>query len=499
MDENNVLVASHVSKRYGGVFALSDVSFSLQKGEILGLCGENGAGKSTLVKILGGHVTPDSGTLTVAGNKIELGKRIDPSLITIVHQELSILPHLSVLDNVMLGMRSKGVLYFRRRYVQQVKQHLAAVGLEHISPFQLASSLSLAERQLVEIARGLASGAQVLLLDEPTATLSDAEIDKVFAVMRKLKAAGTTLVMISHRLDEIFTITDRVTVFRSGQHIFTRATQNLTSPELVSAMLGHDMERRAKRPPRQYGGELLSCHKLAIRDHYGPLDFHCEQGEIVALVGQMGSGADLLLQTLAGLAPQQQGTINLSGQPVHLNSVRDAGQHAISYVPEDRAGKGAFLDAPIGTNLTSRALSALSNKGVIQRRQDTQFAAQLAQAFTLNAKRNQQAVSTLSGGNQQKVVLGKAVATDPKLLLLNEPTRGVDIGARADIYDRLRARADKGLAIVFYSTDLEEILDFADRIVTVFKGQVVRSLAREQASQEGILQDILNGKQQEAA
>ncbi|WP_440878998.1 sugar ABC transporter ATP-binding protein [Vibrio natriegens] len=499
MEAKNILTANNISKRYGGVFALNDVSFSLRSGEILGLCGENGAGKSTLVKILGGYVTPDTGTLEIGGMNVELGKRVDPSLITIVHQELSILPHLSVLDNIVIGMKENGQIYRRGRYTEQVTKLLADVGLEHISPHQLAETLSLAERQLVEIARGLASGAHVLLLDEPTATLSDAEIEKVFSIMRKLKAAGTTLVIISHRLDEVFTITDRVTVFRGGKHIFTRNTKDVTGPELVSAMLGHEVERGVIRPQRQHGDVLLECKNVQIENGYGPLDFTCHKGEIVAVVGQLGAGADLFLRTLAGLAPAEQGVILLNQNPIALNSIYDAEQQAISYVPEDRAGKGAFLEAPIGMNLTSRPLDVLSHWGVISKPKDTKNGVELAESFTLNPDRNHEPVSSLSGGNQQKVVLGKAIATNPNLLLLNEPTRGVDIGARADIYQRLRDRADQGLSIVFYSTDLEEILDFADRIVTVFKGEVINSVLRKDATQESILQDILHGKARDAA
>lgn len=499
MANNTALRASTISKRYGGVFALNNVGFELNEGEILGLCGENGAGKSTLVKILGGLVTPDSGELTIAGQRVELGRRIDPALITIVHQELSILPHLSVLDNIMIGIQDHHFLYLRRRYTRQVRQHLAAVGLSHIDPDILASELSLAERQLVEIARGLASGARVLLLDEPTATLSEAEIANVFAVMRSLRQQGTAMVIISHRLDEIFAITDRVTVFRNGCHIFTRDTASVSSSELVSAMLGHDVERGVVRPVRPCGERHLTATQLGLKQVYGPLNFHCDKGEIVALVGQLGSGADHLLRTLAGLATADQGQILIDGQTVQLTSVAAAARCGIAYVPEDRAGKGVFLDAPIGINLTSRTLAELSSWGVISAQRDQAQAAALASAFTVDPARNHENVSVLSGGNQQKVVLGKAIATRPSLLLLNEPTRGVDIGARAEIYDRLRALADAGLSIIFYSTDLEEVLDFADRVVTVFKGRIVRDAPRPQFDSENLLHDIVHGPDRSAA
>ncbi|QND44414.1 sugar ABC transporter ATP-binding protein (plasmid) [Rhizobium lusitanum] len=494
-----MLIATGISKQYGGVFALDNVGFELVAGEIHGLCGENGAGKSTLVKILGGLVEPSSGELTIDGHGVVLGRRIDPSLITIVHQELSILPHLSVLDNIVIGMQDKSMLYLRKRYVARVKHHLSAVGLDHVDPWSRAGGLSLAERQLVEIARGLASGAKVLLLDEPTATLSDAEIEKVFAVMRKLKDGGTTMVIISHRLDEIFAITDRVTVFRSGRHIFTRDTAALTGPELVRAMLGHDVERGVERPVRATGKCRLALEKAEVAGAYEPCDLTFAEGEIVAIVGQLGSGADVILKSLAGLAPLTTGALRIDGRLEELYSIRDAASQAIAYVPEDRAAKGVFLDAPIGVNLTSHSLADLSRGGVISRRRDRKRTRELAEALTIDPRRTLENVSVLSGGNQQKVALGKAIAPAPDVLLLNEPTRGVDIGARADIYDRLRRRADAGLSIIFYSTDLEEVLEFADRVITVFRGKIIRDASRVGLTSESILHDILHGPEKEAA
>ncbi|WP_106285807.1 sugar ABC transporter ATP-binding protein [Paraburkholderia sp. BL25I1N1] len=493
---DSILIAQHLSKRYGGVEALRDVSFELRRGEIHGLCGENGAGKSTVVKILGGVVKPDTGTIVVDNEPLALGERVDPRLISIVHQELSIVPHLSVLDNVMLGAPEVGAVYIRRRFERIVREHLDAVGLQHIHPAQLASTLSLAEKQLVEIARGVARGARVLLLDEPTATLSEAEITQVFHVLYKLRDAGASLVIISHRLDEIFALTDRVTVFRSGQHIWTRETAGLTSDELVHAMIGRDLVRSdhaasthsvSGKPTR------LRTRSLAAPGRFSAVDLAVAPGDIVAIAGQLGSGADAFVEALAGLHPEYGGYIELDGSAVALRSIDMAHAAGIAYVPDDRAGKGVFLDAPIGVNLTSHVLSTISPRGWLSAMAERQLAVSLATQFQIDPSRMPHDVSTLSGGNQQKVAIAKAAATRPRLLLLNEPTRGVDIGARAEIYARLRTMTQTGMTVIFYSTDLEEIMEVAQRIVTVYRGNVVRVRERSNTTGDDILQDILHG------
>jgi ABC-type sugar transport system ATPase subunit len=493
----SVLVAQGLSKRYGGVQALDNVGFELRAGEIHGLCGENGAGKSTLVKVLGGFVRPDTGTVTVSGVPMALGRKVDPALISIVHQELSIVPHLSVLDNVVLGAREVGWLYRRADFRATVRRHLDEVGLQHLDLERSAGQLSLAEQQLVEIARGIARGARVLLLDEPTATLTDAEIERVFAVLRRLRDAGTTIVIISHRLDEVFALTDRVTVFRSGRHIFTRDTGSLGSAELVRAMIGHDVARgvHAGRPARASTGEpRLRLRDWSLPRAFGPFDLDFAPGEIVALVGQLGSGADALLQSLAGLRRGVSGRSHLDGAATPLHRIAAAYAAGIAYVAEDRAGKGVFLDAPIGTNLVSQVLGTVSQFGWLSRRRMQERAHELARAFALDPGRLTHDVSTLSGGNQQKVSLGKATATRPRLLLLNEPTRGVDIGARGEIYARLKEMTEReALTIVFYSTDLEEVMDLADRVITIYRGGIVRDARRSDMSADDVLHDMLHG------
>ncbi|WP_342611982.1 sugar ABC transporter ATP-binding protein [Burkholderia ambifaria] len=491
----SLLCARNLTKRYGGVKALTGVSLELAPGEIHALCGENGAGKSTFIKILGGLVQPDEGEIIVDGYPLKLGHRTDPKLISIVHQELAIVPTLSVLDNILLGGADQSEIYRRGQYRDAVREHLDSVGLSHIKLETPASRLSLAECQLVEIARGMSRQAKVLLLDEPTATLSDAEIVRVFEVARRLRDQGTAMIFVSHRLDEVFALTDRITVFRNGQHVLTQRTTDMTTAEVVKAMIGRELVHSKVKPPERRANVTprLSIDNLSVTDKVKDLSVSVAPGEILAVVGQLGSGAEVLVEALAGLRGDISGSVKLDGQTVKLDSVRNSLRAGIGYVAEDRADKGVFLDAPIAVNITSSVMAKFSRAGVMRRAGEQEEARRLASMFAIDPKRLPHEVSTLSGGNQQKVSLAKAVALSPRLLLLNEPTRGVDIGARSEIYGTLRRMADDGLSIVFYSTDLEEILELADSVLTVFRGRMVRHKPRFEIDGDTLLHDIVAG------
>ncbi|SAK89316.1 ABC transporter [Caballeronia catudaia] len=491
----SLLCARNLTKHYGGVKALTGVSLELVPGEIHALCGENGAGKSTFIKILGGLVQPDDGEITVDGHQLKLGQRTDPKLISIVHQELAIVPTLSVLDNILLGGADQKEIYRRSHYRDAVREHLDSVGLSHVKLDAPASRLSLAECQLIEIARGMSRHAKVLLLDEPTATLSDAEIVRVFEVARKLRDQGTAMIFVSHRLDEVFALTDRVTVFRNGQHVLTQRTADMTTAEVVKAMIGRELVHNQVKPPesRAHVTPRLEIDNLSVDGKIKDLSLKVAPGEIVAVVGQLGSGAEVLVEALAGLRGDISHAVKLDGQAVKLDSIRGSLRAGIAYVAEDRADKGVFLDAPIAINITASVMGKFTRAGVMRRAAEQEEARRLASMFTIDPKRLPHEVSTLSGGNQQKVSLAKAVALSPRLLLLNEPTRGVDIGARSEIYATLRKMADEGLAIVFYSTDLEEILELADTVMTVFRGRMVRHKPRFEIDGDTLLHDIVAG------
>lgn len=491
-----VLDVCNLRKTYGGVVAIKNIDFELQAGEIHGLCGENGAGKSTLVKILGGLVAPTEGQISVDGVQLKSGKRTDPRLISIVHQELSIIPDLTVLDNVLIGDPTGGELMHRSRDAAAVRRQLDDIGLGHVHLNTMARKLSLAEQQLVEITRGVVRGARILMLDEPTATLSDSEIRRVFAAVRWLKKNGSTIVFISHRLPEVFELTDRITVFRNGERVVTRATSDFTSVQLVQAMIGREVSgRHALGDAATENGNRvrLKLREFAVPGRFQKLSFDVGQGEVIAVVGQLGSGADSVVEALAGLKATYRGSIELDGSKIEIRSVLDAMKSSIAYVSEDRAGKGVFLEAAIETNICSSILDRVSSFGFVLRSQARERARNLAAQFQIDARRLPHDVSTLSGGNQQKVSLAKAVALDPRVLILNEPTRGVDIGARTEIYKQLRELARKGMSLIFFTTDIEEVHELADRVITIFRGTVVSDRPTGEISMDDILRDILHG------
>ena len=488
-----LLQATGLIKTYGGIVAVDGADLDVRPGEVMGLVGENGAGKSTIVKILAGLASPTEGTVTVDGQLIRPGRRTDPSVVSVVHQELSVVPALTVLDNVVVGAKGVGELYRRSRLRRGVLAALSAVGLGSIDVRRKASSLNLAERQLVEIARGLYRGARVLVLDEPTATLSDAEIARVFEAVRNVVARGTAVIFITHRLGEILALTDRVTVMRSGKVVMVGETDRLTAAELVEAILGRSLAAdTVGRDDVATGVDAIVMEQLTVPGALDHVDLRVGAGEIVAVVGQLGSGAAAVVEALGGLRPRHTGRIEVCGTLADLRTVHQSQRHGIAYVAEDRATKGVFLEATTQVNVTSRILERLSRLGWIQRQRELLAARRLGDQVAIDPRRLRSRVGELSGGNQQKVSLGQALALEPTVLALNEPTRGVDVGARQEIYHQLRRFADDGMAVLFFSSDIEEVMHLSDRVVTMYRGRVVaeRTTARTQADE--VLHDILH-------
>ncbi len=493
---STVLTVRGVCKSFGGVQALKGVDFDLDAGEIHALCGENGAGKSTLVRMIAGLMKPDEGEIRIDGSALKSGQLTSAKQVSVVYQELSIIPHLSVLDNVLLGDPAVGRLYIRKRYAARVRHILDQLGLTDVPLDVEAGRLAIAEQQLLEICRAVMRGARILILDEPTASLSDAEIQRVFKTVRWLRENGAAVIYISHRLTEIFALTDRITVFRNGQRVLTKPTQEWSHDELVAEMIGREV-KSAHAARASTDGErapkVLELKAVAVRGKFQPatLDFHA--GEIVGVIGQLGSGANALIETLAGLEPHHEGTINLRGSAVDAASLAAAMRAGIAYVPEDRGGKSLFLGAPIEVNLTSAILDRLNRGGFLSLGEARRRAVDLARRFQIDDRRLPLAASTLSGGNQQKVAIAKSVAMEPKVLVLNEPTRGVDVGARSEIYRELQALARRGLVVLFFSTDLEEIRELSQRVITVFRGEIVNDLPVDETSMESVLRDVVRG------
>jgi ABC-type sugar transport system ATPase subunit len=468
-----LLRLSQISKSFGAIQALDAVDFELHGGEVMALVGENGAGKSTLVKILAGLIRPDAGDIHLEGRSIGAGADLRHAGIAVVQQELSLVPTLSAAENVFLGHPAGPLVQLPGSVTSRARPYLEAVGLGDIDPATAASSFVVAEQQLIEVARLLARDARILILDEPTAALSDAEIARVKQVVRSLVAEGRSVIYITHRLGEVFELADRVTVFRNGRSQPPVRVDSLAPDELVERMLGRPLENLF--PPRssRLGAAVVDVQGLDGPGLASPVDLVARQGEILGLAGQVGSGASQLLQLLAGARSATSGLILLDGRPRRIDSPRMAKASGIAYCSGDRKLDGLFGVRSVTENLTSPSLRRVSVAGFISRRLERSLARSLSEFFMVDRRRLGSRASTLSGGNQQKVALGKWLGIEPRLLLIDEPTRGVDVGARAEIYGHLRRLADQDMAIVFASSDTQEVLGLADTVITFYRGTEV--------------------------
>ena len=480
-----LLQATHVRKQYGSVVALADASITIRAGEVMALLGQNGAGKSTLVGILSGRTRADAGQLTFDGRPIsghELARQGSP--VAVVQQELSLVPTMTVGQNVFLANPDIGRVYGERKAARLARPYLATAGLGALDPLTLAGRLSVGEQQLVELARALARHARLLILDEPTAALSEPEIARVLAVVRDLKARGVSVLYISHRLNEVIEIADRVTIVRDGRSLEAIEGDELHLERIIELMLGRKLEALYPTGERAFGStEVLRLENVTAAGIDAPVSMTINRGEIHGFAGQLGSAAGALIEVIAGVRPLTGGTISLQGEPVSISSPRRAKAAGVAYCSGDRKLDGIFGVRSVQDNLSAPALGSVAWGGWIRPRRERALAHDLAGAFAVTPGRMPYPVESLSGGNQQKVVLGKWLGIRPAVLLINEPTRGVDVGARSDIYTHLRALADGGLTIVFTSSEADEVIGLADVVSSFFRGTFVRtSPARDLSS-----------------
>lgn len=488
--------AEGITKRYGRVVALRDTSFDVADGEIHALCGHNGAGKSTLMKILAGVVRLDEGELRINGQTVSFNGPLDAQRvgISLVDQELSLVPQLSVEENILLGEAHPGLLSRSRRQRPRIRALLERVGLDGVAPTTPVGSLAIGQRQLVEIARALGRGAGMVILDEPTATLSDAEIEPVFAAIREIAAHGSSVIFVSHRLGEVLSLCNRVTIFRDGERIATRSTQDLDRPALIEMMVGASAKHSESHPRSPEGSDLVAS--IEIRDLTVPrrltefsLDVH--GGQIVGLAGQVGAGSSEVLKALAGLEPEASGSLTINSKRVGLGSPLRSRRAGIDFLPSDRKSEGLFLTHSVSHNLVATRLGALTRMGIVRVGRMAGIALHLAEVASIDAGRLRTSAGELSGGNQQKVLLGRCLERDgSRLLLLDEPTRGVDVGGRAELHSLIRRAADAGNAVLFASTELDEILSLADVVVTMFAGRIVSVRRRADATSTLVLADM---------
>jgi rhamnose transport system ATP-binding protein len=478
-----------ISKRFAATAALTDVSLDLLPGEVHGLVGENGAGKSTLVKILAGVHQPDTGTIALDGTPVHLsGPSHSRALgIAVVHQEPRLFPDLTVAENVFIGHAPSGLLgSIGWRAMRRAAQALFAELDVQFDVGAPVRGLSMADQQLIEIAKALSTDASVLILDEPTASLSAHEVERLFTIVRRLRDRGVAIMFVSHRLDEVFALCDRATVFRDGRHVITAPTAGLSTADLIRHMVGREVTLFPK-VENPIGEVLLEVTGLTRVGVFRDVSFSVRRGEIVGLAGLVGAGRSEVARVLFGIDRRDSGEVRLDGVPVEFGAPSAAMSAGIAYLPEDRHQEGLVLDFSIAQNVTLPILPRLFPRFLVRAAKEREVALEHTGQFNVRMTGVDQAVGALSGGNQQKVVLAKWLAAGPRVLILDEPTRGIDIGAKVEVHRLIAELAASGLAIVLISSDLPEILAMSDRIVVLHEGRVTAEIARSDATQERVM------------
>lgn len=488
-----ILETRNIHKRFPGVHALNDVSIDVFPGEVLAIVGENGAGKSTLMKVLAGAIQPDEGIVRIGGAEVDISspKRSQELGIGIIFQELSLVDALTVGENIYLGdlPRTKGLRWKVdwKELWSRTEVLLERVGVR-VRPQTPVRNLSVAQKQLVEIARALARNVRVLILDEPTSSLTSQETETLFDIIASLRERGVGIIYISHRLEEVFAIAQRVTVLRDGRMVGTVDIDDATHEGLVSMMVGRDLSHLFVRAKESYGPPFLEARGLRRAGVLEDIDFEVRPGEIVGIAGLVGSGRTELIRCLFGADPIDAGQITLGGEPVRIRSPRDAVRLGIGLVPEDRKLQALFLGMAVRENISVPVLSRLgSTPAFPSRARERGLANQFINNLQIRTPTMEQRVAALSGGNQQKVIIARWLATNPRVLFLDEPTRGIDVGAKAEVHGLIAQLAEQGVAIVMVSSELPEILGMSHRVVVMREGRLVANIPRADATEELIM------------
>ncbi len=479
-----------ITKQFGAVQALRGVDFRLFPGEVHALVGENGAGKSTLVKILAGVYRPDAGVMKVGGEPTVLRSPTQAQAlgIAVVQQEPMLFPDLDVAENVFMGRHPRdrfGRVDWRRMY-REVDQLLASLDVP-LSSHTPVQGLSVAEQQLVEIAKALSIQARVLVLDEPTAALSSHEVEELFTIVKQLRERGAAILFVSHRLDEVFAIADRLTIFRDGTHIITAPVSEMTTEELIKHMVGRELSNLYPKGEAEIGDVVLDVRHLTRPGVFADVSFQLRRSQILGFAGLVGAGRTEVARVLFGIDQAESGEIWLKGKKVRIRSPQQAVDYGIAYVPEDRHLQGLVMDFSIASNVTLAILDRVSSLGLIDPRRERKVADDYSSRLRIRSASIEQLVSALSGGNQQKVVLSKWLATNPTVLILDEPTRGIDVGAKAEVHRIISDLAASGLAIILISSELPEVLAMADEVVVLHEGHVTGTFTRSEATQERVM------------
>lgn len=481
-----------VSKSFPGVKALDNVSLMAYGGEVTALMGENGAGKSTLMKILSGVYKKDEGKIFIEGSEVEVKgiKSAEEAGITIIHQELSVLNNLTVSENIFLGNEKHNKFTGRinkKLLDERSKMFLEQIGCD-IDPNRLVSTLNVGEKQMIEIAKALTKNARIIIMDEPTTALTDVETENLFKVIENLRKKGIAIIYISHRMEEIFKICHRVEVLRDGKYAGSAEIKDIDNDKLIAMMVGRTIEDQFPYRDVKKGDLALEVKNLSCKEGVKGASFTLRQGEILGIAGLMGSGRTELAKTIFGEYKKTSGEISLNGSPININSISDAINNGICYLSEDRKKEGCILGMSVGENMTLCNLKKYENKfKSLDKKEEAKDIEYYIKKINIKTPNKEQFIKNLSGGNQQKVILAKWLMLSPEVLIIDEPTRGIDVGAKKEIYELLNELKASGKAIIMISSDLPEVLGISDRIMVMSEGRISGELNRDEANQESIM------------
>ena len=495
MSEKTILSVKDIVKTYPGVVAIDHVSFDVREGEVHALIGENGAGKSTLIKTLSGAITPDSGTITIDGKSFS---SLTPATakeqgISVIYQEFTLIPGISAAENVFLGEKTTpGIFVDIKDRERRAKELFDQMGVS-LDPSQKVRSLSPAMQQIVEIAKAISKNVKILIMDEPTAPLTTNEVATLFRIIRDLKARGVTIIFISHRLEELFAVADRVTVMRDGQYVATKNIADIDRPQLIAMMAGREMKESYPARKSQIGEEVLRVEHLTGNGDTN-ISFTLHRGEILGFAGLVGAGRTELMRVIYGADPMESGKIFVEGKPVRIRSCSDAIKNGIGYIPEDRKNQGVFLRNTIKWNTVINNIQGYSKGIFVDEKQEDAVAQDYKERFSIRTPSLEQKVGNLSGGNQQKVVIAKTLAANSNIIIFDEPTRGIDVSAKQEIYKLMNELVEAGKAIIMVSSDMPELLGMSDRIVVIAEGHKNGEVEKADFDQNCILDLASGGK-----
>ena len=485
-----------IQKNFGGVRALKNAELCLKPGEIHALIGENGAGKSTLIRVLSGVYAADGGEVLLEGEKVHFNSPAEgiKAGISVIYQEFALVQHMTVMENVLLDDFRSGKIVNWKQMREKAQNFLESVGFDNINVDAKVKDLSVAYQQVVEICKALTRNAKVLVLDEPTAVMTNREVEQLFRLLRDLRAKGVSILYVSHRLEEIFEICDRITVMRDGEYVTTVNTTDINQSQLASMMVGRDMSNFF--PPRQHniGEEVLRAEHIKAGIMVKDISFNVRKGEIVGLSGLVGAGRTECVRAMLGVDPIESGKVTLKGKEVSFSNIRQAYDAGIAYLSEDRKRAGVLLRRPIYQNITMSALDRITKLGIVQADKEKEIVDKYVEGMSIKVGSVKDNADSLSGGNQQKVALSKILATDSEVLILDEPTRGVDVGAKIEIFNIINDLVEQGYAVVMISSEMAEIIGMCDRVFAIYEGESRGELTGDEITEDNIIQYTMGVK-----